>query len=232
MRRSHTRELVGRLLGPTLQDLRFRVQGERRATCVAAALWSEFALPSVRQGEEFAEDVESALFTKHLHLLCPSVSSEVEELQHLQSAAHDAESALRRQLLHATRDLFLCSEGGDLIHLMASRSGIIPAAWPHTMLLEAGGNEDSPYELMKLAYVRKSSGARIVRASQLPFPSDGPQQRYVALFDDRGCFDGLRLAFVRAGGKGAFREQLGMAMEVIDLPLRIALCPKVNASLL
>ena len=138
---------------------------------------------------------------KHLHLLCPSVSSEVEELQHLQIAARDAESSLRRQLLQATRDLFLCSEGGDLIHLMSSRVGHIPASWPHTLLLEAGGNDDSPFEFMKLAFVRRSSGDRIVRASQLPFPSDGPQQRYAALFDDRSCFDGLRLAFVRAGGK-------------------------------
>jgi hypothetical protein len=203
LRCSRARELPRRLLGPTLQDVRSRTQDTSLVTCVAAALWSEFVLPSVRHGEEFVEDVEASLFMKHLRLLCPSASSEVEELQHLQNAARDAESCLRRQLLQATRDLFLCSEGGDLIHLMSSRVGHIPASWPHTLLLEAGGNEDSPFEFMKLAFVRGSSGDRIVRASQLPFPSDGPQQRYAALFDDRACFDGLRLAFVRAGGKGA-----------------------------
>ena len=72
------------------------------------------------------------------------------------------------------------------------------------MLLEVSGNDDSPYLLMQLPFVRRSVGAPVVRASQLPYPPDGPQQRYAALFDERACFDGLRLAFIRAGGKGAF----------------------------
>ena len=225
LRCSRARVLASRLVGPTLQDVRVRAQDERLVTCVASALWSEFVLPSMRQDEEIAEDFESTLFMEHLRLLCPSVTSEVDELQNVQSAARDAESSLRRQLMQATRDLFLCSESGELIHSMSSRMGHIPAFWPHSMLLEADGNDDSPYELMQLPFVERSTGARIVRASQVSFPSDGPQQRYAALFDDRTCFDGLRLAFVRAGGKDAFRQQLQVAMGVIDSPAMIAMCP-------
>ena len=139
LRCSRARVLASRLVGPTLQDVRVRAQDERLVTCVASALWSEFVLPSMRQDEEIAEDFESTLFMEHLRLLCPSVTSEVDELQNAQSAARDAESSLRRQLMQATRDLFLCSESGELIHSMSSRMGHIPASWPHSMLLEADG---------------------------------------------------------------------------------------------
>ena len=41
------------------------------------------------------------------------------------------------------------------------------------------------------------SRGRVVRgATDTPFPADGPQSKYAALFDCRPCFDALRTSFV------------------------------------
>ena len=72
-------------------------------------------------------------------------------------------------------------------------------------------------EFLEAAFLERANGELVVKgAGDEPFPRHAPpRHKYAALFDPRPCFDGIRVAFLRASRQAG--EGRGRAMfEALD----------------
>ena len=164
---------------------------------VTSAIGQDLFLPWLRgdSGEE------SQCLVEAMQLHNPVLASEGEQFMVHNAISIDTLSNCKQRILDLCRDIFQVRYKDKLIEPIALRLGAIPG------------------DFFRSAFFEDVTGRRLVVGTRVEFPSDAPERKFEALFDQRACFDSLRWSFMVMADPlsqvSAFRQCLHDQIEVL-----------------
>ena len=206
------RDLIIAVLGPTFADARRRVRSVELVDSVRTLVWEELAIGS-------SESAEARLFREALLRCAPDLAAEAAQGRRKKHAVRSMLHTRNAALMSALRNIFRPENEAALIRPLLYELGDIPDL---ADFLNMGSAELAAYAESAPTHsdylrepFRVEAGRKVVRGAQhgTAFPdAGGPNSIYAALFDTRGCFDGLRRSFLDRVGEVEI-IQFGSALE-------------------
>jgi hypothetical protein len=164
-------------------------------TSIYATLWDEFAKPWLNQGARN----EAGFFWEALEEEAPDLVTEARQRHRLGQQLDGEYEIAKREALAAARGFFTVANEEVRVRPLAIQMGYLSAAarvdrGSHGQL-QVTCQDDPAGQTEGLRSARDEDGY-VRGAKRAPFPRDGPDCKYSALFDPRPAFDGLREAFM------------------------------------
>ena len=162
------------------------------AQAVQVSLWDEFVRPCL----EGNPGPEATMFWSSLNAVCPELAAESQAVHQEAKERSTRFDAAKKDALRASRSCFFIPEMEEhYVRRLAVQFDYVPRGMDVFALIRAG-QEVSVGGIRSSFLESAQTEDGFVKGTRTPFPSNGPSCRYLALFDQRPCFDALRMSFV------------------------------------
>ena len=167
---------------------------------ISSELWS-FTKPNCQETDLIdAHSIESKLFWEALIITAPELAIEAQSARQEGIRMSQLLNENKRTAIIESRNFFDVMQEEQVVRPLAVRLGYLPSdavilVENRTLRVSLSSSETSSHSCDGVASAHDEAG--YIRGTyRIPFPEDGPQCKYSALFDKRSEFDAIRESFI------------------------------------